>query len=54
VRQSFELDGQEVLYQAKSMKKWSEYSKLQKNFEKAGKQITSLLADKKKTQLKLR
>ena len=54
VRQSFDLDGQEMLYQAQSVKKWSEYSRMQKNFEKAGKQVTSLLGDKKKMQLELR
>jgi hypothetical protein len=54
VRQSFDLDGQEMLYQAKSVKKWSEYSSMQKNFERASKQITSLLGDKKKMQLELR
>jgi hypothetical protein len=53
VRQSFDLDGQEMLYQAQSVSKWSEFSKMQKNFERAGNQITSLLADKKKMQLQL-
>jgi hypothetical protein len=53
VRQSFDLDGQEMLFQAATISKWSEYSKMQKNFERADKQITSLLADKKKMQLKL-
>ena len=53
VRQSFDLDGDEMLYQAQSVSKWSQYSKMQKNFESAGKKITSLLGDKKKMQLKL-
>ena len=54
VRMSFNLDDQEMLYRAKSVKKWSEYNGMKKDFEKAGKQITSLLGDKKKMQLKLR
>jgi len=53
VRQSFDLDGEEMLYQASTISKWSQYSKMQKNFENAGKKITSLLGDKKKMQLKL-
>ena len=53
VRQSFDLDGEEMLYQASTVSKWSQYSKMQKNFESAGKKITSLLGDKKKMQLKL-
>ena len=53
VRQSFDLDGQEMLYQATTVKKGSQYQKMQRNFEKAGKQIMSLLSDKKKMQLEL-
>ncbi len=54
VRMAFELDDQEMLYQAKSVDSWSDYSRMKKDFEKASKQITSLLGDKKKMQLKLR
>jgi len=54
VRMSFMLDDQEMLYRAKSVDSYSDYSRMQKDFEKAGKQITSLLGDKKKMQLKLR
>ena len=54
VRMAFELDDQEMLYRASSVDRWSDFQKMQKSFEKAGKQITSLLADKKKMQLKLR
>lgn len=54
VRMAFELDDQEMLYRAKSVDSWSDYSRMQKDFEKAGKQITSLLGDKKKMQLKLK
>ena len=54
VRMAFDLDDKEMLYRASSVEKWSEYSKMQKSFESAGKQITSLLSNKKKMQLKLK
>ena len=54
VRMAFQLDDREMLYRASSVSKWSEYSKMQSSFEKAGKQITDLLGDKKKMQLKLK
>ena len=54
VRMFFDLDGQEMLYRASSVDKWKDYQHMQKSFETAGKQITSLLADKKKMQLKLK
>ena len=54
VRMAFQLDDQEMLYRAKSIDSWSDYSRMQKDFENAGKKITSLLGDKKKMQLKLK
>jgi hypothetical protein len=54
VRMAFDLDSKEMLYRASSVSSWSEYSKMQKSFENAGNQITKLLADKKKLQLKLK
>jgi hypothetical protein len=54
VRMSFDLDEQEMLYRAKSVDNWGDYNRMQKDFEKAGTQITSLVGDKKKMQLKLR
>lgn len=54
VRMAFGLDEQELLYRAKSVDRWSDYNRMNKDFEKAGKQITSLMGDKKKMQLKLR
>ena len=54
VRMFFDLDGQELLYRASSVDKWKDYQHMQKSFENAGKQITSLMADKKKMQLKLK
>jgi hypothetical protein len=54
VRMAFGLDEQEMLYRANSIEKWSEYSSMLKSFENAGKQITSLMANKKKMQLKLK
>ena len=54
VRMAFNLDDQEMLYRASSVGRWSDFQKMQKSFEKAGKDIVSLLSDKKKMQLKLR
>lgn len=54
VRMAFELDDQEMLYRASSVDSWNQYQNMQKSFESAGKQITSLLGDKKKMQLKLK
>lgn len=54
VRMAFGLDDQEMLYRASSITKWSEYNNMLKSFERAGKQITSLMANKKKMQLKLK
>ena len=54
VRMAFELDDQEMLYRASSVDRWKDYQNMQKSFENAGKQITALLGDKKKMQLKLK
>jgi outer membrane murein-binding lipoprotein Lpp len=54
VRMAFGLDDQEMLYRASSITKWSEYNSMRKSFENAGKQITSLMGNKKKMQLKLK
>ena len=54
VRMAFEFDAQEMLYRASSVDNWKKYQNMQKSFENAGTQITSLLADKKKMQLKLK
>ena len=54
VRMAFGLDDQEMLYRASSITKWSEYNSMLKSFESAKKQITSLMGDKKKMQLKLK
>ncbi len=54
VRMAFDLDGQEMLYRASSVDRWKDFQKMQSSFEKAGGQITSLMSDKKKMQLKLK
>jgi hypothetical protein len=54
VRMAFDFDGKEMLYRASSVSKWGDYSKMLKSFENAGKQISSLMANKKKMQLKLK
>lgn len=54
VRMAFQFDDQEMLYRASSVSKWSEYSKMKSSFESAGKEISGLMADKKKRQIKLK
>jgi len=54
VRMAFDFDGKEMLYRAGAVQKWSEYSKMKSSFESAGKQITKLMGNKKKRQLKLK
>ena len=54
VRMAFEFDDQEMLYRASDVEKWNQYSKMKKSFESAGKDISSLMANKKKIQLKLK
>lgn len=54
VKMAFEFDDQELVYRASSVSKWSEFSKMRKSFESAGNQISKLMADKKKIQLKLK
>ena len=54
VKMAFEFDDQELVYRANDVEKWSEYSKMKKSFESAGKDISKLMANKKKIQLKLK
>jgi len=54
VRMVFEFDDQEMVYRASDVEKWNQYSKMKKSFEGAGKDISSLMANKKKIQLKLK
>jgi len=54
VKMAFEFDDQELVYRAKSVDNWREYSKMKKSFEKAGKDIGKLMANKKQIQLKLK
>jgi hypothetical protein len=54
VRMAFQFDGQEMLYRASAVDSWSAYNKMRKSLESAGKQISKLMADKKKIQLKLK
>jgi hypothetical protein len=48
------MDDQQMVYERKSVKKYSEYNKLVKNLDGAMKDINKFMADKKKTQLKLK
>jgi hypothetical protein len=54
VRMAFQFDEQEMLYRASSVEGWSDYNKMKKSFDSAGNQISKLMANKKKIQLKLK
>ena len=48
------MDEQEMVYQRARVKKYSEYSKMLSRFDGAMSDISKFMADKKKTQLKLK
>jgi hypothetical protein len=48
-----ELDDRDMVYERRRVEKYSDYSKMVKDFESAQKKISKFMADKKKTQLKL-
>lgn len=50
----FDLDEQEMVYLRMEVDSHSEYSRLQSRFEKALKDLTKFMGDKKETQLKLK
>jgi hypothetical protein len=49
-----ELDDQDMVYQRSRITKYSEFSSMNKRFDRALNDISKFMADKKKTQLKLR
>jgi len=54
VTTSLDLDGDEMVYERRSITKYSEYSKMTSRFQSAGKKITKFMGNKKATQLKLK
>jgi len=48
-----EMDDREMVYERRSISKYSQFSSMKKNFEKAMKRINKFMANKKTTQLKL-
>lgn len=54
LRQTIVLDDQKVVYQQRKIDSWSDYSKMNSQFESAATKVQKFLADKKKTQLKLK
>jgi len=48
-----DMDSRELVYERKSISKYSEYSSMKKRFEKAMSRINKFMANKKTTQLKL-
>lgn len=49
-----ELDDQDMVYERRNVTKYSEFSSLNKRFDRALNDISKFMADKKKTQLKLK
>lgn len=49
-----EMDAQEMVYLRTRVDRYSDYNKMKKRFDGAMKDITKFMADKKKTQLKLK
>lgn len=54
VKMSFEFDDQELVYRANNVDNWRDFSKMKKSFDNASNQISKLMANKKKIQLKLK
>ena len=54
VTTALDFDSQEMIYERRNITKYSEYSSMIKRFESAGKKVTSFMANKKTTQLKLK
>lgn len=54
VTTAFDMDSQEMVYERRNITKYSDYSSMVKKFESAGKKVTSFMANKKATQLKLK
>jgi hypothetical protein len=54
VKSTVQMDDQEMVYQNGRVTKYSDYSKMVKNFDNALNNINKFMADKKKTQLKLK
>jgi hypothetical protein len=49
-----EMDSQELVYERRSVTKYSEFSSMKKNFDRAMSKINKFMANKKSTQLKLK
>lgn len=54
VRMAFEFDDQEMVYRATEVTSWRDYSRMESDFERAGKDIAKLMKERSTKQLKLR
>jgi hypothetical protein len=54
VTTAIDMDSQELVYERRSVSKYSEFSKMVNKFESAGKDVSKFMANKKSTQLKLK
>lgn len=53
VRQTLSLDDLEIVYQTISVDSWSDFNRMNKQFESANEKLKKFLADPKKTQIDL-
>ena len=51
---AIDMDDRQLVYERRNITKYSEYSSMVKKFESAAKKVSSFMADKKATQLKLK
>jgi hypothetical protein len=54
VTMAVQMDSEEMVYRRSSVDRYSDYSSMEKKFDSAMKSINKFMADKKKTQLKLK
>lgn len=54
VRQVIAMDQNELVYQTKSVKSWSDFQDMNEKFQSAQKQLTKFMGDSHETQLKLK
>ena len=48
------MDDQELVYERRTISRWSDFDRMRKNIDRASRDISKFMADKKKTQLKLK
>jgi len=54
VRMSFLFDAEEMPYRADTIKSWSEFTRMKKDFDRAGDKLAKLMKEQKSSQIELR